>query len=301
MKSTHYLLLLICFSFASCSSSIEENDLDNWIRNNDFEKIMDNTYSKKKLNAKNQERYQKLIKLYSEAINEKKLKTKPFVDHSMFTKGTRQGYDYVDEEGNLHYNITYKLLSVDKDSTMKFNYIDFRSADRDIPCAKAPIFAGIRCIYTPKYNNKFTTRAYLDSLEMIGPIELAGHNYYHYDLLRHQKRNLPKDSIKNTIVLNIGNNWIRSNIDIITKDIDQLIDMDQYDLAYFEDISTPTLRIGFDSGSHPKYLTQIIDYFKEKLGDKLLVSILTEKEFVPLKGDVIIGHAYEERRKVKLW
>ena len=299
MRVTIYIFAIASL-LVSCSSAIEKNDLDKWIRNNDFDQIISSTYKRNKIDS---EKFQKIISMYSKAINEKQLISKPLdYDSEMnrFFKRDRLGYEYFDEKGNLHYSITYKLVTIDEDGTQELNFIDFRATDVDLPCIKIPSFAQIRCIYTPSSRGITRhTNMYYDSLEQIGPIELEGKSYYHYDLIKRNKRHIPIEKRKSTIVLNINNNYVKSHIDIITKDLAKIIELDTFDLAYIEDISTPKLRIGFNSGAEPKNLMNLMDYFRVQLDDKLILTPLFDEKFVPMKGDIIIGHAYEERRKIR--
>jgi len=294
-------LTFITLLFISCASSIEEDQFDKWIRNNDAEKIFTKIYKRKNIK---EAKFEEILSTYSKAIGDKNLKSVPYKDNdfkSIFTNRERKGFEYYDSDNNLHYSITYKLVAVDADSTMNFNYIDFRATDKDLPCIKIPSFAPLRCIYSPiipkpKNNLNF----YYDSLEIVGPIEMENKKFYNYDLLKYQEKDIPKAERKNSIVLNINNTYIKSHIDIITKDLSKIIELDSFDLAYIEDISTPKLRIGFSPGFEPNYLLKITEYFREKLDDQLILTPLFNQEFVPFKGDVIIGHAYDERKKVRL-
>jgi hypothetical protein len=299
MNNTNFFffLLLLCFS---CSSDIDGNTLDTWIRDNNHEKAFANIYKRQNMNK---EKFRKVFTMYSDSINSKNLITRPYTDNSLrgiVTKRKRKGYEYYDTDNNLHYSITYKLLAVDKDSTLNFNFIDFRATDRNLPCVKIPTFAPVRCIYKTdeQTNPMYLPQAYYDSLEMIGPLELEGKEYFHYDLLKRQKRNIPMEERKNSIVINIGNNYVKKHIDIIMKDLDDLIGLDSFDLAYIEDISTPKLRIGFDAGFEPKSIMQLLTYFNESTQEKIMITPLYDKKFVPMKGDVIIGHAYDEKKKI---
>jgi len=146
------ILSLISILVISCSTEINQNTLDKLVRKNKGENIYELIYNRKKVNK---EKFVDIVQLYSKVINDKNLLTKNYEDQSLrslFTKRKRQGYEYFDEQGNLHYSITFKTTAVDKDSTLNFNYIDFRATDRDLPCVKIPSFAPIRCIYTPQGN-----------------------------------------------------------------------------------------------------------------------------------------------------
>lgn len=296
----HFFYFFSCiFLFLSCSKSIDDDSLDIWVRANDSEKIFSKLYNRQKIDKK---KFTEIVLKYSEAINEKKLIAKPIKNDNyanQFMKRERLGYEYFDEKGNLHYSITYKTLSVDADSTMNFNFIDFRSTDFDLPCIKIPSFMMIRCIYTPVIPN-YNTQSFYDSLEQIGPIELEGRKYFHYDLLKRKKKFIPEEQRKGTLVFNIHNQYVRSHIDIITKDLENEIDLDSFDLAYIEGISTPKLRIGYNFGADPKQFVKILDYFESRLKDQLVLVPISEKKFVPMKGDIVIGHTYEDRRKIRI-
>ena len=299
MKYLIYLAFLSFFT-TSCSSDIGENSLDEWVRANDAEKIFSKIYKRKNLDKK---KLSKIVEKYSKAINEKNLISKPYKNDNLvnqFMGRERLGYEYFDDKGNLHYSITYRKISVDRDSTMNFNFIDFRATDIDLPCIKIPSFIQIRCIYSPIYpNSKNISRTYYDSLEQIGPIVLEGKEYFHYDLVKRKKKKISDEKRRATIVLNINNNYVKSHIDIITKDLAEIIDLDSFDLAYIEGISTPKLRIGYNPSFEPKALYKILEYFEPRLEGQIILSPISDKKFIPMKGDVVIGHTYEDRRKIR--
>lgn len=293
------IFILISTFLTSCNSRIEQNTLDKFVRKNKAESIYKLIYKRNKVNK---QKFTEIVELYSNQINQKKLITKNYKDESLrslFTKRKREGYEYYDSEGNLYYSITYKTTAIDIDSTLNFNYIDFRATDRDLPCIKIPSFAPLRCIYTPQGNvNKLPSQSYFDSLELVNPIILEGKEYYHYDLLQKNKSEIPVEKRRNTIVLNIKNNYVRSHIDLITKDLESILELDSFDLAYMEDISTPKLRIAFDSGFNPTIAMKLTDYFRQKLKNEILLTPLYTERFVPMKGDIIIGHAFEQPKRI---
>jgi len=299
MKPYIFFIAIISCLFISCNGKIENDSLDNWVRANDYESIRDWTYNKRRLDSK---KLEKIVALYSKKINEKDLIAKDIVDNSakkLFTGRERKGYEYYDKDGNLHYSITYKLITIPEDSSKLFNYIDFRATDGDLPSVKAPIFAPIRSIYDAENLKDLKNKSnVLDSLKAIGNINLYGHEFKHVIVLNEENRFISKDSVKQALVFNINNNWVKGHIDLIIKGLAETIDLTQYDLAYMETVSTPTLRLGFDSGFNPKDLRNIIDFFADLTNKKLIVAPSFKKKFVPFSGNFYIGHSVVDKKKV---
>lgn len=297
----YWLLLLMMVLFASCNQEITDGQLDQWVRDNDATSIHKHLYIKSKKFDK--AKLDNLVDMYAKEINENKLISKPYVDKSIkkaFTGKERKGYEYYDEEGNLHFSITYVEVVINEEGTKKYNFIDFRSTDGTLPCTKLPIYAPVRCIY--KSGGDFLTtlnkQSNIDSLRQIGPKDIYGYEMHHYDVVRADNSKLDKDSIKSTIVFNINNKWLVRNFDIIFRDLATRVNLTQYNLAYIEDISTPKFRIWFDSGFNPEDMKEILDYLVEKLDKKLFVTPSFEKDFKPFTGDLILGHA--ETPKIKI-
>ncbi|MFT6336160.1 MAG: hypothetical protein ACJATI_002916 [Halioglobus sp.] len=300
MKFNIYIIIIISLFISSCQREIEGDSLDNWVQSNDYESIRDWIYNKRKLDSK---KLEKIVGLYSKAITSKNLKAKQIEDNSfkkLMTGRKRSGYEYYDEEGNLHYSITYKLITMPDDSSKLFNYIDFRATDQDLPSLKVPSFLPIRSIYTAEnINNIKKQPAMLDSLRAVGNLDLYGYQFKHIIVLNEENKIIPKDSIKSAIVFNINNNWVKKHIDLIIKGLEKEINMSQYDLAYMETVSTPTVRLGFDTGFNPEDLLKMMKFFEQLADKKIIVAPLFKNKFVPFKGNFYVGHSVVDKKKIR--
>lgn len=283
----------------SCSKRIEPDALDKMVRANDADKIYTSFY---RLDRVNREKLTAVVGEYSDQIVEKNLVTRPIDDNSLrkvLLNQERLGYQYLDSDGNLHYSITYKLTKLE-DSTEKFNFIDFRATDRDLPCVKVPSFMPIKCIYKAEdVDELLSYKSRLDSLKSIGPIEQYGWTIYHYEILKQANREKPRDSVRSAIIFNIDNKWVAGRFELLIKDLGQKVDLWNYDLGYMRDISTPKLRIAFDSGFNPIDAELILKYFEHQTGKDFILTPLFDKEFEPFTGNFYIGHAEEEKRKIR--
>lgn len=300
MRYYLYITLLLSSICFSCNSKIESDSLDKWVRANDYESIRDWTYNKRRLDSK---KLEKIVALYSKAIGEKNLHARLITDNTikkLYTGREREGYEYYDEKDNLHYSITYKLITMPEDSSKLFNYIDFRATDGDLPSVKAPLFLPVRSIYNAENTEDLKKQpAVLDSLRAIGNLNLYGYEFKHTLVLNEENMRLPKNSVKSAIVFNINNNWVKEHIDLIIKGLAKTIDMTKYDLAYMETVSTPTLRIGFDSGFNPRDLKVMLEFFADMTHKKLIVAPSFKNEFIPFKGNFYVGHSVVDKKKIR--
>lgn len=294
--------LSLLFVFSACDSGIQPESLDKWVRGNDFKAIKSNFYKRSRIKD---ESLEKIVKLYSEAINAKDLDARPIVDNSfkkVISGRERKGYEYFDKDDNLHYSLTYKLVTMPDDSSVLFNYVDFRATDGDLPSLKVPGFGPIRSIYTDDgFGLLEGMELRVDSLMAIGPIELYGRKYYHSQVLAKMNSKLPKDSVKSAIVFNLNNNWVKSHIDLIIKGLEEKVDLSKYDLSYMETVSTPTLRLGFDSGFNPVDLKHMLQMFEELTHKKMIVSPSFKKPFQAYSGNFYIGHSAEDKKRVRIF
>lgn len=254
-------LVLLCYS---CSYEMTERELMDAIIDGDGDAVHSSFYKDYRIDK---DKMKKVVAAYSEQIKAKDLKAVAYKDAITYRKREKLGYLLVDKDNYIHYTVTFKYTTME-DGEQLVNFMDFRAAEHDINSIQFPSLYPLHTLILPI--SERPGQSDIDSIKQAGPQFVSGIKLYHnYQLNPMYMLTYGDDLKKNVISFNLGNKFIKDNLETILSTLSTKLNIEDYTLAYYEDYAQPTVYLGYERGYPQEMINAIQSIITKDLGGKV--------------------------------